>query len=114
MRANDNIDPNTETIKQQSIPENLENQSTIDTSTNKIADENLNGKDKFDQQYEIFRNQMKPFKKFEFLFLLFLFGVIGYVWIYIYKRPVPKIISRVLGIDDTLYPEQLEKMKIND
>ena len=55
------------------------------------------------------QSKIKPFKIFELIFILAILGVGIYIYVGVLKRPFPKILKRVFGMDDTLYPEQYEK-----
>ena len=85
-------------------------QNNTSNSDNSVPQENQDGG--FSEEEIMFiRNKMRPMRIMEIAFLFILFGVLAYIWLYVLKNPVPKGLIRIFGMDDTLYPEQYEKMK---
>ena len=70
---------------------------------------------KIDEQYErtkpLYESRRSTF--YDVIFIAFVLGVLAFVWVYIYKKPIPFAIKRFLGMDDTVYPEMYEKMRQN-
>jgi len=74
-------------------------------------------KDK-DKELEIlqkqFRQNYRGFcSKYDLIIIIGIIFIVYFVWVYIYKQPIPFGILRILGMDDTLYPEQYEKYQKN-
>jgi len=50
--------------------------------------------------------KIRPIRLIELFFVCSIIVVILYVYVKVYKNPMPKFLLRILGLDDTLYPEQ--------
>lgn len=55
------------------------------------------------------REKIRPVKIIEFVFLMMLFGAVLYIYVYVYDQPFPYFLKVLLGIDDCVYPEQLQR-----
>ena len=45
----------------------------------------------------------------DFLFLAFVVGVGLVIWVFVYRQPIPMELLKIMGMDDTIYPEMVEK-----
>ena len=99
INSNQNIKQNTGNVQQQ---QNQENQN---------EEQNPQNFNEFDEDEELFlRQKLKPFKMIEFIFIIAIICVAGFIWIKVLRKPLPKGLLRIFGMDDTLYPEQYEKI----
>lgn len=46
--------------------------------------------------------------KYDMIMLILVIVAVGFVWVVIYKQPIPKVILGIFGVDDTVYPEMVK------
>ncbi|KAH0791420.1 hypothetical protein GPJ56_004635 [Histomonas meleagridis] len=109
MKSNTPIKEESEPKAQQEekpvISENHANKMEIQT------DETIS---KVDEQYERTKPLYETRKSsivYDILVIGIIIGIVAFVWAYVYKNPIPFAIKRLLGMDDTVYPEMYEKMR---
>ena len=44
-------------------------------------------------------------KTVDVVFIFMILGILGCIWVFIYKLPVPDVIKRIFGMDDTQFPK---------
>ena len=114
MRANKPIEEGTEPkVQAEGKLTDKSSVKEVSNTTEPTHEENDEPISKIDEQYERTRPLYESGRKskfFDVIFIAFVLTILAFVWVYIYKKPIPFAIKRILGMDDTLYPEVYEKM----
>ena len=101
MIGKENVDANTN-------PKATVSQNAVNNGENNGNKENF--AEISEEDALLLTQKMKPFRIIEIIFIILIICGFGFIWVKILQKPVPKGILRLFGMDDTLYPEQYEKM----
>lgn len=97
-------------ISRADIMKNIKAQ--VDDNLREIDSENMTIDEKFEQTKVLYTSTTS--KRFDVIFVVVALALLAFVWIFVYKQPIPFGVRRILGMDSPLYQEDLDAMKRNE
>lgn len=106
MKKDENVKVESETkpVTKSDILENIKMQ--VDENLNEMDDKNMTIDEKFERTKVLYRSSSST--RFDLIFVIVSLILLGFIWVYIYKQPIPFAIKRILGLDSTIYQNDLK------
>lgn len=78
---------------------------TVEKASNKSSELSVSGPKESDELYQ-YLNGRGFCRLHDLIILLFFMGIIAFVWVKVYRQPIPPLVMRMLGMDDPMFEKR--------